>query len=106
MLENRSFDHMLGFMTRGGEFGDKRVDGLSGKECNPKNIKDPSKGTVCVNDLALDNCPYDPNHHYSATTERIFGCDFQKGTSGNGSGENPCIDHHNSSPNPAMNGFV
>ena len=40
MLENRSFDHMLGFMKRGGEYGDVRVDGLDGTECNPKDISD------------------------------------------------------------------
>ena len=56
MLENRAFDHMLGFMTRGGEFGDERVDGLNGTQCNLRNISDPSQGKVCVNDLALDNC--------------------------------------------------
>ena len=34
MQENRSFDHLLGFMKRGGKFGDKRVNGLTGYECN------------------------------------------------------------------------
>ena len=42
MEENRSFDHYLGFMKKGGEFGDTRVDGLNGDECNYKNISDHS----------------------------------------------------------------
>jgi len=42
--------------------GDVRVDGLDGTECNPKDISDPSKGKLCVNDKAVENCPYDPNH--------------------------------------------
>ena len=64
MQENRSFDHLLGFMMRGGPFGDERVDGLTGKECNPKNISDPNSGKVCVNDQAKDSCPYDPDHSW------------------------------------------
>ena len=50
MLENRSFDHLLGFMTRGGKYGNVKVDGLTGKECNPKNITDPKSELICVND--------------------------------------------------------
>jgi hypothetical protein len=30
MMENRSFDHLLGFMKRGGPNGDTRVNGLKG----------------------------------------------------------------------------
>jgi len=99
MMENRAFDHMLGFMQRGGPQGDPRVDGLDGHECNSKDLaaggectvdarstlctnatvsgaapSDPS--VVCVTDTALDNCPYDPNHAHGPTTERIFGCQY------------------------------
>ena len=35
---------------------------------------DPS--VICVNDAALDHCPYDPNHAHGPTTERIFGCKY------------------------------
>ena len=50
MLENRSFDHMLGFMKRGGKLGNFNVDGLDGKEYNLKNVSDPSSEKVYVND--------------------------------------------------------
>jgi hypothetical protein len=33
---------------------------LKGNECNPKNITDPNSEKICVNDLAADECPYDP----------------------------------------------
>jgi len=78
MLENRAFDHMLGWMSLGGPFGDTRVDGLRGDECNDKNLTNSSEGRFCVNDEALDHCPYDPNHSFDATTERIFGCEWNK----------------------------
>ena len=49
MLENRAFDHLLGFYKR----VDKRVDGLKGDECNPRNLTNKAEGRVCVNDQAL-----------------------------------------------------
>ena len=100
MLENRAFDHMLGFMTRGGEFGDERVDGLNGTQCNLRNISDPSQGKVCVNDLALDNCPYDPNHSFQSTTERIFGCRW------NVTKNTPCVNMTQTDGKNDMSGFV
>lgn len=50
MLENRSFDHMLGFMKRGGKLGNVNVDGLDGKEYNLENVSDPLSKKVYVND--------------------------------------------------------
>lgn len=41
-LENRSFDHLLGWMSEGGPNGDTRVNGLKPTDCNPLNISDPS----------------------------------------------------------------
>jgi phospholipase C len=75
MLENRAFDHMLGYMSRGGEFGDVRVNGLrNGTDyCNLKNLSDPSQGKICVSDVGKDHVDYDPNHSFGSTTERIFG---------------------------------
>ena len=103
MLENRAFDHMLGYMSRGGPFGDTRVDGLTGTECNPTSV-DPAKANdtsqVCVNDEALDHCPYDPNHSFAATTERIFACQYGK-TPGT-----PCNNMTQTDGNNSMQGFV
>ena len=96
MLANRAFDHMLGFMSRGGPQGDVRVDGLTGKECNPTGGKGGEE--VCVNDLAQDHCPYDPDHKFSATTERIFNCEWNK-TAGT-----PCTDIQSTKGNPTMQG--
>ena len=73
MMENRAFDHMLGWMTKGGEYGDVRVDGLYGSECNPKDIQNEDTGYLCVDDEAFD-VTRDPDHSYSATTEEIFAC--------------------------------
>ena len=36
MLENRAFDHMLGYYNR----IDPRIDGLRGDECNVRNLTD------------------------------------------------------------------
>lgn len=67
MLENRSFDHVLGWMTRGGEYGDDRVDGIYGSECNPVNIDNKTE-YICVNDEAKDLCG-DPDHSFGPITE-------------------------------------
>jgi phospholipase C len=102
MLENRAFDHMLGYMQRGGPFGDTRVDGIAadGEYCNPLNVSDLSRGQICVNDTAQDHCAYDPDHSFAATTERIFGCtiDVTAGT--------PCTNFSQNDGNATMIGFV
>lgn len=103
MEENRSFDHMFGFMKRGGDFGDIRVDGLFGNESNPVNISDPNSKRLHVNDKALDNCPYDPDHDIGATTERIYSCKYN---TTNGEGVSPCINHTSLEGNPTMQGFT
>ena len=71
MMENRAFDHMLGWMTRGGPYGDVRVDGLYGSECNPINLD--KEGLLCVDDTAVD-ITGDPKHSFEATTEQVFAC--------------------------------
>jgi hypothetical protein len=65
-----------------------------------KNISDPSSGSICVNDAALDHCPYDPNHSFAATTERIFGCHWGE-TPGT-----PCTDMTMETGKNDMSGFV
>lgn len=97
MLENRAFDHLLGYYGRD---VDKRVDGLTGHECNQIDLSDPSAGKICVNDQAKDVCPYDPNHSFRATTERIFGCEFGK-TPGT-----PCNNMTMTNGKNDMSGFV
>ena len=77
-----------------------RVDGPTGHECNFRDLKDASKGKVCVSDTAQDKCPYDPDHSFKSTTERIFGCETGK------SPGTPCDDVTSTSGNADMSGFV
>lgn len=67
-MENRSFDHVLGWLksTR------PEVDGLTGKESNLVNVSDPNSKQVFVSDDAvfIDS---DPGHSFQAIREQIFG---------------------------------
>lgn len=83
VMENRSFDHMLGWLKT----LNPEIDGLTGKECNPKNTSDPGSELVCVSDIAEFVDP-DPGHSFQAIREQIFG--------GNDTSANP----------PPMNGFA
>eukprot|EP01121_Diplochlamys_sp_Union-15-3_P013192 TRINITY_DN4056_c0_g2_i1.p1 TRINITY_DN4056_c0_g2~~TRINITY_DN4056_c0_g2_i1.p1 ORF type:complete len:311 (-),score=45.73 TRINITY_DN4056_c0_g2_i1:590-1522(-) len=68
MMENRSFDHMLGFLKR----INPEIEGLDGTESNPYNPFDPKSPRVTVSSSA----PYiDPNagHSYEATLNQVFG---------------------------------
>jgi phospholipase C len=79
-FENRSFDHMLGFVAPGGT--------LTGQESNPVNPADPNSERVPVTQLAGPITSVDPNHSIEAVHEQVFGASV---------GE----------PDPApMNGFV
>lgn len=43
MMENRSFDHLLGWLKQD---HDSRIDGLDGNEQIPRDVYDSSKGYV------------------------------------------------------------
>ena len=79
-------------------------NGLTGDECVPKDIKKPEGEKMCVNDEAHDKAPYDPNHGYIATTERIYACKFD--TKSKKKTGNPCEAHASITGNPSMQGFV
>lgn len=68
MLENRAFDHMLGWM---GQWG-VQVDGLTGKESNKIQRKDGTTHEAFVN----GNCPYinpfDPLHDVPNVTHALM----------------------------------
>ncbi|KAJ6822253.1 non-specific phospholipase C1-like [Iris pallida] len=68
MMENRSFDHMLGWLKR----TRPDIDGLTGAESNRILSSDPSSPSVPVSDSAsfIDS---DPGHSIQAITEQIFG---------------------------------
>lgn len=68
MMENRSFDHMLGWLRR----LRPDIDGLTGNEYNPLNVSDPSSPKIYVSDSAEFVDP-DPGHSYQAIREQVFG---------------------------------
>jgi phospholipase C len=80
VMENRSFDHMLGWMKKA---INPLIDGVNGDECNPVSTESPRKDTICFSDDAkfVDS---DPGHSFEDVLQQVFG---------NGS-------------IPSMNGFV
>jgi phospholipase C len=82
MMENRSFDHMLGALKA----QDPRIDGLTGNESNP----DTTGATVKVASKAQfqSQLDPDPDHHFPGVDLQIF----------NGDNSNPRV--------PNMQGFI
>jgi phospholipase C len=66
MMENRSFDHMLGSLKA----VDPRIDGLTGTESNP----DTTNTAITVQSLAeyQGQLDPDPNHSFPAVDQQIF----------------------------------
>ena len=69
MMENRSFDHMLGWLHE----VNPEIDGLTGTEWNSINSADPNSERIYVNKYGYDESPSDPNHGLDDTTEQIYG---------------------------------
>ena len=66
MMENRSFDHMLGGLWA----QDYRIAGLSGKESNPDtNGKPAPVRAMATFQGQLDP---DPDHHFPAVNKQLF----------------------------------
>jgi phospholipase C len=68
-LENRSFDHMLGWTRR---LLGLPVDGLTGAECNP-NSTTAATSSICVSADADLVVPDDPGHSFEDVLEQVFG---------------------------------
>lgn len=68
MMENRSFDHMLGWLKS----SRPDIDGLTGRESNRLSVSDPSSPEIFVSDDALF-IDSDPGHSFQAIREQIFG---------------------------------
>src|SRR5215472_14845394 len=66
MMENRSFDHMLGALKA----EDQRINGLTGGEANPDTTNEPVK----VQPLAefQSQLDPDPDHHFPAVNKQLF----------------------------------
>ncbi|KAK7301765.1 hypothetical protein RJT34_12639 [Clitoria ternatea] len=82
VMENRSFDHVLGWLksTR------PEIDGLTGSESNRISVADPTSPEIPVTDDARFIVS-DPGHSFQAIREQIFGS-------------------NDSSSKPLMNGFA
>src|SRR5580692_1470728 len=67
MLENRSFDHLLGWL----QSDQYKIDGLDGSQLNRDSTGEPVKAT----DDANYSGDYDPDvaHDFVNVTEQIFG---------------------------------
>lgn len=70
VMENRSFDHMLGWMKR----LNPEIDGVTGREWNPANASDPAAGRVYFRDGAAYVDP-DPGHSFQEIRQQVFGSD-------------------------------
>ncbi|KAJ9146793.1 hypothetical protein P3X46_029019 [Hevea brasiliensis] len=68
VMENRSFDHVLGWLksTR------PDIDGLTGTESNCISASDPNSPEIFVSDDAFF-VDWDPGHSFQAIREQIFG---------------------------------
>jgi phospholipase C len=73
MMENRSFDHMLGFSDISGTDATTRqethIEGLTGNESNPTADGKPVKVTTA----APDSLSTDPGHSFKDTLEQLCG---------------------------------
>jgi phospholipase C len=67
MMENRSFDHMLGALHK----DNPAIDGLAGTESNPDSTGVPV--TVSPNAEYQSQLDPDPDHHFPAADLQIFG---------------------------------
>ena len=72
MMENRSFDHMLGFDSIQGIGLDgkpTKAVGLNGTEANP----DPNGEPIKVSDTAPDSLSFDPKHEFPNIKDQLCG---------------------------------
>ncbi|XP_028805293.1 non-specific phospholipase C2 [Neltuma alba] len=68
VMENRSFDHMLGWMKK----LNPEIDGVDGSQSNPLSVKDPKSEQIFFGNQSQFVDP-DPGHSFQAIREQIFG---------------------------------
>ena len=71
VMENRSFDHMLGWMKK----LNPEIDGVTGSESNRVSLSKPNSPVIFYNDTAHYVVDPDPGHSFQAIREQIFGSD-------------------------------
>ncbi|CDP19760.1 unnamed protein product [Coffea canephora] len=74
--ENRSFDHMLGWMKS----LNPEIDGVTGTESNPLSTSDPDSNRIYFGDQS-GNVEPDPGHSFEAIYEQVFGVPWTGGQS-------------------------
>lgn len=67
MMENRSFDHMLGFM----QSADYAIDGLDGSQLNRDSVGEPVK--VNTDARYSGDLSHDPSHDFEDVMEQMYG---------------------------------
>ncbi|XP_040989772.1 non-specific phospholipase C6-like [Juglans microcarpa x Juglans regia] len=69
VMENRSFDHMLGWMKKA---INPLINGVTGEECNPVSTNQTNPDSICFSDDAEFVDP-DPEHSFEAVAQQVFG---------------------------------
>lgn len=67
VMENRSFDHMLGWMKQ----INPNIDGVTGQESNPLNNSDPNSARINFGDGSVYVDP-NPGHSYQDIYEQVI----------------------------------
>ena len=68
-MENKSFDHTLGWMKKA---SNPAINGVTGKECNPVSTKNADPKSICFSDDAEFVDP-DPGHSFEVVEQQVFG---------------------------------
>lgn len=72
MLENRSFDHLVGFLKT----SNAAVAGIVGTESNYSDPNNPAAApAVAVSRASAFSMPFDPNHEFCDVQKQLFGPD-------------------------------
>jgi phospholipase C len=69
MLENRSFDHLLGYMKK----DDPRIDGVTGEEFNFKDPNSPTDDKIKVGRASSFVMTFDPGHEFYDVQIQLYG---------------------------------
>jgi phospholipase C len=69
MLENRSFDHLFGYL----QAGNAKVKGLTGAESNQADPNVPGDPPITVGRASSFVMPFDPGHEYYDVQLQLFG---------------------------------
>ncbi|XP_047326450.1 non-specific phospholipase C6-like [Impatiens glandulifera] len=76
VLENRSFDHMIGWMKKS---INPSINGVTGQECNPFSTKSKESESICYTNDAEYVDP-DPGHTFENVEQQVFGSGSESNT--------------------------